>query len=855
VPPVIESPSRLNAAWQYQPRAGFHDEMIDATGKIRPHWQELADVLNRIGPGGLADRWHEGKRLIHDNGVTYNVYGDPAGMDRPWNLDAIPFILGATEWSWIEGALAQRARLLDAILADLYGPQRLIHDGLLPPELLFGHRGFLRPLHGAMVPNNRWLHFYAADVGRSPDGTLWVIGDRTQAPSGAGYALENRIVVSRALPDVFRDCRVRRLATFFRTLRDTLKSLATRNRDNPRIVLLTPGPYNETYFEHAYLARYLGYTLVQGGDLTVRDNHVFLKTLGGLQPVDVILRRQDDDFCDQLELRADSDLGIPGLVQAIHTGNVAVANALGSGMLETPALMMFLPRLCKHLLGEELRIPSVGAYWCGDATARSHVIANLHRMVIKPTFPGSGMEPMFGQSLAQADLQNLRARIMASPRDFVGEEQIPLSTGPVLTEGHVEPRHMVLRAHLVATVEGDYAAMPGGLTRFSAAADSMIVSMQRGGGSKDTWVLSGGPVDTFSLLAPAGQAINISRAGGDLPSRVADNLFWLGRYVERAEGVARLSRGIAARLTDHHFETSPELAMLLAALVPTDEKKTKPRPAVDHEQQLAEILLDPKYPQGLQMTLSSIYRNASLVRDRISIDTWRIINRFEHDFPHARTHYVRLNETLPALDRLIITFAAFGGLAMESMTRGYAWRFLDMGRRIERALATLTLLKSTLVPHAQRETVLLESVLEVADSAMTYRRRYMTTLQVAPVLDLLLVDESNPRSVAFQLARLSEHVEALPHAAGRASRTPEERILLRCLTDLRLVDLEEETALSGTGDQAHRPCLGKTLDQLMTALYALSDTLSQSYLSHAVASRQLSTFSFENRSAVHPSES
>ena len=400
--------------------------------------------------------------------------------------------------------------------------------------------------------------------------------------------------------------------------------------------------------------------------------------------------------------------------------------------------------------------------------------------------------------------------------------------------------------------------MPGGLTRFSAAADSMIVSMQRGGGSKDTWVLSGGPVDTFSLLAPPGQVIDISRAGGDLPSRVADNLYWLGRYVERAEGFARLARGIAARLTDHHFETSPELATLLTALVrveKTEKKGAKAKAELQPEEHLAEILLDPEYSQGLQMTLSNIYRIASLVRDRISIDTWRIINRFEHDFPSARTSQFRLNETLPALDRLIITFAAFGGLAMESMTRGYAWRFLDMGRRIERSLATIALLRSTLVPQARRETVLLESVLEVADSAMTYRRRYMTTLQIAPVLDLLLVDESNPRSVGFQLARLSEHIDGLPKLTAGVGRSPEERILLRCLTELRLADLREISELVATPESTHRLHLADMLDHLAHQLYALSDTISQSYLSHAVASRQLSTFAPEAEGAPHSSDS
>ncbi len=826
-------PSGLCAG--YVPPSTVFDEMEERDGSVRPHWNMFINLLDDLGPAELGRRWETAKQLIHDNGVTYNVYGDPAGMDRPWNLDAIPILFGADEWTRIESALTQRAKLLDLIIADIYGPQRLLHEGLLPPELVYAHPGFLRPLHGVQVPGNRWLHVYAVDIGRSADGQLWAMGDRVQAPSGAGYTLENRIVISRALPDVFRDCRVQRLATFFRTMRDTLRAMAPHNRDNPRIVLLTPGPYNETYFEHAYLARYLGYTLVEGGDLTVRDNAVYLKTLGGLQQVDVIVRRQDDDFCDPLELRQDSSLGVPGLVQAVHAGNVAVTNALGSGMLETPALMGFLPSLCRYFLNEDLKLPSVGSFWCGEATACQHVLANLHRMVIKPTFPGTGMGLVFGDSLTQQRLDELRTRILTCPRDFVGEEQITLSTAPVLVGDRVEPRHVVLRSHLVASADS-YSVMPGGLTRFSARADSMIVSMQRGGGSKDTWVLSGGPIDTFSLLQPAGQSIELNRSGGDLPSRVADNLYWLGRYMDRAESLARLARGILARLADQNLENSPELQLLFAS-VTRDAVKDETEDQQRHpEQRLASILFNDKYPQGLQSTLASIYRLASLVRDRISIDTWRIINRFDRDFPPAGAYGVQINEILPALDRLIITFAAFGGLAMESMTRGYAWRFLDMGRRVERSLSLLALFRATLTTSIEREAPLLEAVLEIADSAMTYRRRYLSTLQAAPVLDLLLADESNPRSVAFQLARLAEHVEQLPRTASAARRSPEERILLRMLTGVRLMDVQQETQL---GPDNHRDRLDQMLIALTGDTYALSDSISQSYLSHAVASRQL----------------
>ena len=477
-PLLDEPPPGERGEFEYAGLPGCRDEMIAPSGTFREHWQPFLKALRDLGMPELTRRWHEAKEMIRENGVTYNVYGDPRAMDRPWQLDAIPLLISSGEASYLESGLIQRGRLLDAIIADIYGPQRLLRNGLIPPELVFGLSGFLRPLHGVAVPGNRYLHLYAADIGRGPNGSFWIIGDRTQAPSGAGYALENRIVMSRMLPEIFRDCKVQRLALFFRTLRDTLRGLAPRNRDNPRIVLLTPGPYNETYFEHAYLARYLGYTLVEGGDLTVRDSRVYLKLLGGLQPVDVILRRLDDDYGDPLELRGDSFLGVPGLVQAVRAGNVAVANALGSGLVETPALMPFLPAICLHVLGEELRLPSIPTWWCGDPTSREYVLANLKRLVVKPTSPGKRFGPIFGNRLSDQQLQNLTERIRNQPRDFVGQDQLALSTVPVLSAEQLEPRHVVLRGYLAASDDG-YSMMPGGLTRVTATADTMVVSIDR----------------------------------------------------------------------------------------------------------------------------------------------------------------------------------------------------------------------------------------------------------------------------------------------------------------------------------------------------------------------------------------
>ncbi len=840
-----------DSGFDYDFPTDVYDETLSPDRGLRPHWRGFFDQMDAIGLAELRRRWEEAKHLIRENGVTYNVYGDPRGLDRPWELDPIPLLIGPEEATRLEAGLIQRALLLDFVLADLYGPQTLLTQGILPPEIVLGHPSFLRPCHGLRVPGNRYLHLYAADLGRTPDGTMHVLRDRTQAPSGAGYALENRIVLSRMLPEVFRDCQVQRLAHFFRTVRETLRSIAPAHRENPRVVLLTPGPYNETYFEHAFLARYLGYTLVEGGDLTARDNRVYLKLLGGLQPVDVILRRLDDDYCDSLELRGDSFLGVPGLVQAVRAGNVAVANALGSGLAETPALLSYLPALCRHLLSEDLKLPSVPTWWCGDPVARDHVLANLHRMIIKPTFPASAtrFEPVFCEELREEQRKTLREMISAHPHQYVGQEQLRLSTTPVLIGDRLRPRHLVVRAFLTAD-ESSYAVMPGGLSRVASSADSLVVSMQKGGGSKDTWVLSDSPVSPFSLLPTTVQPVELSRGGGDLPSRAADDLYWLGRYVERAEGIVRLLRGILVRLT----ETSglvdvPELPALLRALT----HLTKALPGflgvgaegriAAPEEEILSLLFDVRRSGSLAATINTLQRLAGKVRDRISTDMWRILSTLDFragGVRPARSHDVdsrrALSEYLDLLDRKIITLSAFGGLVMESMTRGQAWRFLDMGRRIERSLHMLGLLRSTLVSAAGTEGPLLEALLEIADSSMTYRRRYMSSLQTAPVLDLLLADEANPRSVAFQLAALSEALDSLPRDDPGSRRSVEQRLILSSLTEIRVADIDR-LAFVGTGGQ--RPELERLLAAMEADLPLLSDALTRSFLSHLQPSRQL----------------
>jgi uncharacterized circularly permuted ATP-grasp superfamily protein/uncharacterized alpha-E superfamily protein len=826
----------------YHSPIGAYDEVFVAPGMPRPHWERVVQMLDSLGVEELTRRWEQARRLIRENGVTYNVYGDPQGMHRPWELDAVPLVIAPEEWERLTAALAQRVQVLNALLTDVYGPQTLLSSGLLPPELVFAHPGFLRPCHNVRVPQNHYLHLYAADLIRAPDGQWWVLADRTQSPSGAGYALENRLVLSRTLSDVFNEGQVERLAPFFDALRKTLISLAPAHRDNPRIVLLTPGPYNETYFEHAYLARYLGYTLVEGGDLTVRDTRVFLKTLAGLEPVDVIVRRQDDAFCDPLALHQESVLGVAGLVQAVRAGHVAVANALGSGWLETPALLALLPALCRHLLSEELKLPSVRTWWCGQQEALAYVLDHLEHVHVSSAFPTSTPEVAPGALLSRTKRQRLITHLRARPYAFAAQMPPVPSTVPVWHPmGGIEPWHLVLRAYVVATPDG-YAVMPGGLTRVSTVPDTPVVSMQQKGGSKDTWVVAHSPPLQFSLLPPAGQPIALRRSGYELQSRVADNLYWLGRYVERTEGSVRLLRSVVSRLTAEAglagTAVLPALLRPLRAMRHTAAMVDGPEaslPTLEHA--LLTVMFDAQSPESVHATLAAVQRVASTVRDRMSLDAWRILSRLLQDFtPPVSASLPPLSTVLELLNHTIITLAAFSGLGVENMTRGPGWHFLDMGRRLERAVYTVDLLRSLLIDVGAHEATVLETLLEIADSSMTYRSRYLTTLQCAPVLDLLLIDETNPRSVLYQLMALAEHVEHLPRNHARPSLSPAQRLVLMALTSLRLAEIDVLCEIRADG---RRPHLETLLTRLRTDLPALSDVMIHHYLSHAESSRHL----------------
>jgi uncharacterized alpha-E superfamily protein len=610
-----------------------------------------------------------------------------------------------------------------------------------------------------------------------------------------------------------------------------LTALAPAGSHHPQVVLLTPGPYNETYFEHAYLARYLGFPLVEGGDLTVRDRRVFIKTLEGLQPVDVILRRLDDSFCDPLELRADSFLGVAGLVEAARAGNVTIANALGTGVIETPAILAFLPSLCRHLLGEDLRLPSVATWWCGQPKELKYVLDHLGELVVKRAFPRDTREPVFGETLSKAEKASLAEEIQSRPYDFVGQEKIALSTAPVWLDHHPEPRSLVVRAYATATRES-YSVMPGGLTRVANAPQSTVVSMQSGGGSKDTWVLSDEPVSAVTLLPASEGPVALERTPTDLPSRVADNLFWLGRYAERSEGLVRLLRSVASRLTDESGSAdTPELSALLQTMAAMDllPHRFGERVALaELEQEILAMIFKQRRQGSLRQTLNQLRRFASIVRDRLSVDTWRILNQLHHGVrtPNER---VQLDAALALLNRTIMELAAFSGMEMENMTRGNGWRFLDIGRRLERSVNLVHLVRAALSATGASDAVL-EPLLEIADSSMTYRRRYYAQAQLAPVLDLLLADDGNPRSLAFQVNAMASHIDRLPRPPHAPVPTREQAAIICLEATLREADIKGFCEARRRGDSAP---LDGLLNRFVTELQALSDTITHYYFSHA----------------------
>jgi uncharacterized circularly permuted ATP-grasp superfamily protein/uncharacterized alpha-E superfamily protein len=813
---------------EYSAQPGRYDELLAGPQRPRAHWEPFLRSLAERSGTDVSDTLSLMEREIRENGITYNVYADPKGVDRPWEVDPLPLLIPPAEWETIEAGIVQRAELLNRVLADVYGAQTMLASGAIPASVIFGHAGFLPPAQGIRPPGGVHLFHYAADLARSPDGRWWVVSDRTQAPSGAGYALENRLVVSRVFPQLFRDLRVQHVASFFAAMRDALLRWAPRGDGPPLIALLTPGPYNETYFEHALLARYLGLALVEGSDLTVRDGRVWMKTVEGLKRVHALLRRQDDDYCDPLELRSDSALGVPGLTECARRGSILIANSLGSGVLESGALLGYLPALSEQLLGEPLKLPSVATWWLGEPAAFTDAWARLDQVLIKPLERSAREPAVFGADLDADQRVLLKAHVAARPQRYVAQEWVHVSQAPVLERG-AEPgpretlagRTVGLRVFAVATPEG-YRLMPGGLTRVAGAEEPRVIAMQRGGRSKDTWVLSDDAVNaSFSLLSSTVKADDLVSSRANLPSRAAENLFWFGRYGERCDAAMRLLRvAIGAAIDDAAQETGAGAALRLCERLGLLD---------DGDEVAVGLLRAATHPDGaLAEQLRHLARVAFNLRDRMSADHWRTINQLIGD-PVFQQRTIGVSMRLPLalawLDRAVSSMMTLSGFVLDGMTRGTGWRFLSMGRRIER-LSNL----SAALQVATREGGAqgLEWLLDWADSSVTYRSRYLVAPEWLPVLDLLVRDELVPRSLAFQLKGLAEYVAKLELTHGRFASDVVAPGQLR-LAALEAADLHPDS-----------PVLAALLDELQRIARAVSDELTLKFFSHATSRSVLS---------------
>lgn len=839
--------------------AGHYDELIDPSGlALRSAWREFVGLLGPEGLLGMERRHAQIARQIHENGVTYNVYNEGGGPARPWSLGLLPFLIEPGDWRQIEAGVTQRAQLLQAVLADTYGPQQLLHEGLLPPALVLGHPGYLRALQGVVPTGGVHLHIVAFDLARGPDGNWWVVGQRTQAPSGLGYVMENRLITSRLFPEAFRELRVQHLASGYRRLLDTLQHLATpcAGGQAPRLALLTPGPYNETYFEHAYLARYLGLPLVEGGDLTVRDDRLFLKTVQGLEPIHGLLRRLDDDYCDPLELRADSTLGVPGLLQVIRANNVVVANALGAGFLESPAVQGFLPAVAQRLLGDELSLPSLPTWWCGEAAAWEAARETLPVGVVRATYPratgrgfGPPVEPALGTAFNAASREAWRVRIETDPDAYTVRGYLPFSQTPWWAEGQFLPRTAMLRVYAIADARGGWQVLPGGMTRI-AAHDPDVVSMQHGGSSLDTWVMTEGAIDTFSMLPRRLRADDLAIRTRPVSSRTAENLFWMGRYTERTEQLVRLTMATAT-LVDEDDDAPEALLEAVSALAqqtglaPWGAPSLTQAPRV-FERTVVAALADAQGERSIAYNLAALERAAGALRDRLSPEHWRLVRTMSEDFA-TRMAWVAAEmpaggsfagtELQGALEHLADQLAAVTGAQSDRMTRDDGWRLLTVGRLIERLAGMAGTLRAFFDARAVYSVQGFDMLLSLFDSTITFRARYQRRQELLALVDLLVMDEANPRALACVLRRLRAELRKLPQGAG-----PVDALLALLPQEgagATLWELQGRRANDGDADNetpegdAHDARILALAERLDEAATRLSNEVGRRYFAHA----------------------
>lgn len=829
----------------YKSAINSYDEVLDLKGQVKPCWKSLFDTLETVGLDGLELRNKEIIEKLRENGVTYNVYNSENGANRAWKLDPIPFLIHEREWKTIEKGIKQRAHLLDLILKDIYGPQHLIKNAIIPAELVFDNTGFMLPCFDLKQKLQNQLIMYACDMARGPDGKMWLLDNRTQSPSGSGYALENRTVMAKVFPELNKNIYRNRLSPYFNHLQQTVATLGNISNENPNVVFLTPGPGNETYFEHVYLSSYLGYTLVQGSDLLVRDGFVWLKSLDGLERVDVIIRRVDDEWCDPLELRQNSLLGVPGLLQVMRMGNVAVINPPGASVVENYGLMAFMENACRFLMNESLLMNSVATWWCGQPKELNFVLSNLPRLIIKKANRKQGFRTQYCRLLSSAELQELRQMIIQNPKEFVAQEEVSLSTTPSFIDGKLEPRFAALRTFLVSDGT-DYKVMQGGLTRSSSVKDKFVISNQLGGISKDTWIVTDNPTEHYDRFVVR-KSPN-SQQNNSLTSRNAENLFWVGRLYERTMSLTSFLKIVLDRLNENVNDKGQKQQAYLVVLLKSLTHLTQTYPGFaeenddsifeDPEPELFSLINDVKKAGSIAYNIQSLLNTANQVSERWTSDTRRILNLLE-DSLQSLKNTPSINQLSHRLDKLYTRLFGFYGNVFETLPRDNGFYLFEAGKNIERILSLISVLRSafSFKNNEEVEAVILEAVLENHHLLTQYRHIYKSQWSLVAGLDMVLLEKNLPYTLSSLLDRLSYCLSHLPKSTNANRLGIDEKIVLEASTLIKLIDAESLVKVDV--DTQYRSELDKTLEQVYDLISKVTGSLSSLYFNHSVIQHSL----------------
>jgi uncharacterized circularly permuted ATP-grasp superfamily protein/uncharacterized alpha-E superfamily protein len=834
---------------EYKEDLKGYDELLNTNLEINENWTQLVSNITTIGAEKFDQIQSEIDWLMVENGVTYNVYNDPNGLNRPWELNAIPFIIHENEWSVVEKGIQQRAELLNLILKDIYGDRKLIKDKIVPPEVFYEHRGFLRQCDKIEYATQKNLLIYSADISRGPDGRMWVVNDRTQAPSGMGYALENRFTKSRIASELFQNINVKQPSSFFNDFNQMLLDSAPEGVNNPNIAILTPGPHNETYFEHAYLATLLGYPLVKGNDLLVRDGFVWMKSLKGLKKVDVILRRVDDVFVDPLELREDSYLGVAGLLEVIRNKNITVVNPVGSGVIENSGLVPFMNAICNYFFEEDLLLPQIASWWCGQEKERNHVLKNIKKYVVKRIDKSNRESLYFCEFLTTPEIEKLKAEILKNPHRFVAQEKISFSSAPNYSENLVEPRKVVCRTFCVAK-ENSYSVMPGGLVRVASERKELRVSNQRGGISKDFWVISDEKqksIQQYNWNVSKGlKAMDMN----DLPSNMAENLFWSGRYLGRALVTSRFLRTVLTNINNeqynHRKSESEALQHLFKAVTnitstfPGFVGKGSEEVLKDPLKELQSLVLDKNRMGSLAQTFESFNNSYYTLRNLWSKDMWRVfdsIKKLWKEYDSENKHSVQ--SLIKLLDRLVSRLIAFMGLIEESIMVDQGLLLYFIGLQMEQATMNIAKSRSLIVFNYEEQLnyEILEALLNSHESLNIYRYSYQSYLSLENVVSLLILDKSYAKSLYYQLNRIKKDIYRLPiPEKSEGFKECKDKISEVCSL---MNSVNSDELLKLNSEHTFRENFEKTLSELSDLLHETALLISSTYFDHTFQQTQL----------------